>query len=93
MITVLAFSILSAPLLAFNTAVKVLTKSEIAKLPDQALSDAYVDASVEVEALEVFHGRAGFQPKDYENLKAMLRYRIYLLQELKKRKIEVPVTQ
>ena len=73
--------------------VKILNADEISKLQDKDLLDAYVNTSVEIEALKSFHSTSGYIPKEYTKFKELLRYRILLLNEIKKRKLEAPVVQ
>ena len=73
--------------------VKILNADEITKLHDKDLLDAYVNTSVEIEALKSFHSTSGYMPKEYAKFKDLLRYRIWLLNEIKKRKLEAPVVQ
>jgi len=75
---------------AFLYQLKVLSKSEISRLSDDKLLDAYIDALVEVEASATFHQTSGFKPSDYEKYKKLIRYRILLKQEINKRDIQEP---
>ena len=86
----MAFLLVSSLAFAFLLQVEILTPEEIAKLSDKKLVDVYVDISVEIEAAKSFYSTSGFIPKDYERFKEVLRYRVYLIQEMEKRKIEVP---
>ncbi len=76
--------------MAYLSELKILTKQEIVKLSDEKILEAYIDALVELTASETFHTTSGFTPKEYENYKEMLRYKILLLQEIDKRKLDVP---
>ncbi len=82
--------LISSACFAFKPAINVLSKAEIGKLSDQALNEAYIDVEVEIDALKTFHTTSGFMPKDYEKFKEILRYRIFLIQEMDKRNIDVP---
>ena len=71
--------------------VKVLDKEAVSKLSDEELLKDYVDMLVEVEATRTFYTRSGFgSPREYEQYRALLRYRIYLLWEIENRKLPVP---
>lgn len=75
---------------AFDYGIRILEKKEIAQLTDEALKEAYIDALIEVEAAKVFHIKAGFTPRDYQQFKDLIRYRVNLLFELQDRKMEIP---
>ena len=77
---------------AYVSEIKFLAREEIAKLSDEALIDAYIEAVVELKATETFHATSGFTPKEYENYKDLLKYKILLIQELDKRKLPAPRT-
>jgi hypothetical protein len=74
----------------FNFDVKILNKEEVAKLSDEVLLDTYLNAVVEIDAVKEIHRTAGYTPKEYDAFKELLRYRILLIQEMQKRKIEIP---
>ncbi len=78
---------------AFKISVEILTDTEIAKLSDKDLTNAYIDTVVEVEAAKAFYTTSGFMPKEYEVYKSVLRYRILLLDEMRKRKLDIPQTE
>ena len=84
------FLVYSIHAFAYLSEIKFLPKAEIVKLTDEALIDAYIEAVVELKASETFHSTSGFSPKEYENYKDLLRYRILLLQEIDKRKLATP---
>ena len=75
---------------AYLSEIKFLPKEEIVKLTDTVLIDTYIDVMVELKAAESFHTTSGFSPKEYENYKELLRYKILLLQEIDKRKLAIP---
>ena len=77
----------------FESEVKILKKEEIAKLSDQVLIDTYLDAVVELEASKTLHTTSGFMPKEYKGFKDLVRYKLMLLQEISKRKLEIPPTE
>lgn len=69
---------------------KVFTKEEIVKLTNEQLVDEYTNAMIERKANEIFHGKAGFTPKEYQKYKELLGYIIHLRQEMTSRAIDVP---
>jgi hypothetical protein len=69
---------------------KVLGKKEIIALTDDQLTDNYVDVLVELEAVKAFHTTSGFTPTEYNNYQGILKYRLLLLMEIHKRKLELP---
>lgn len=75
---------------AFLPTITILDKADIVQLSDDKLIDAYIDMLVELQASKAFHTTSGFTPKEYESYKNLLRYRILLLQEIDKRKLQVP---
>ena|SRR3989338_1580227 len=77
---------------AFLYEVQVLDREKIGKLSDAVLLDTYIDTVVEIQASQDFHRTAGFTPKEYKQYKELLRYRINLIQEIKKRKLDLPLT-
>lgn len=81
----------SAQAFLFDT--KILEKNEIVKLADEQLIETYLDVIVEIEALKTFYARGGLTPKEYNNFKSVLRYRIFLTQEIIKRGLEIPKTE
>lgn len=89
-VPILLFLALSVNAFAYLSDIKFLPKAEIAKLSDEALIDVYIDAVVELKASETFHTTSGFTPKEYDNYKDLLRYKILLLQEIDKRKLATP---
>lgn len=70
--------------------VQILEAKDIALLSDDKLTDAYMDVLVELEASRVFHATSGFTPKEYKRYKSLLKYRMQLLVETHRRKLEVP---
>ncbi len=75
---------------AFLYEVNILSKEEIHALKDDQLIDLFISAKIEVEASKSFHGKAGFNPKEYEKFKALLGLIVRLHQEMKTRELEVP---
>lgn len=84
------FLFVGAHAFAYEPDIKILTQEEMVKLPEKELLDAYIDTSVEIQAAKTFHTTSGFLPKEYRSFKNLLRYRILLINEIKKRKLEVP---
>lgn len=76
---------------AFTNNVTILEKSDIGKLSDAKLIDAYQDVLVEIEATRTFHLTAGFSTKQYDEYRALLKYRLQLLMEIHSRNIEIPM--
>ena len=66
------------------------SKEEIVKFSDEDLKKAYIDVLVELEANRSFHETSGYAPREYQLLKDILRYKIYLRDELEKRSLKVP---
>jgi hypothetical protein len=75
---------------AFTSNVTPVDKAEIAKFSDDVLVDKYLDTIVEVEANKTFHSTSGFSPKDYNEYKALLKFRLLLLMEIHGRNLEIP---
>ncbi|MFH1360254.1 MAG: hypothetical protein ABIJ41_04355 [Candidatus Omnitrophota bacterium] len=81
---------LSTQAWAVQSGMKVLAKEDIEKLSDSNLLEAFTEIVVEIEASKALHNSSGFTPDDYETFKNLLRYRIRLIQEMNKRKLELP---
>ena len=79
------------PGFAYFPEVTILDREAIQKLSDEQLIQAYTDTIVEIEAQNAFHATSGFVPREYKAYKDLLYYRIYLWQEMDKRKIEPPL--
>lgn len=75
---------------AFRSRVPILEKAEVSKLSDDKIVDAYLDVLVEIEAIRTFHTTSGFTPKQYDDYRDLLRYRLRLLMEINTRNLEVP---
>lgn len=69
---------------------EILDKDAITKLTDEQLVERYIDMAIELEASREFHHVAGFGPKEYPKYKELLRYRVNLLMEFRKRNLAVP---
>ena len=70
--------------------IKVLEAKDILVLDDQKLIDAYIDAVVEIDATRTFHATSGFTPRELKKFKGLLKYRLQLLFEIHRRKMEIP---
>ncbi len=91
----LAFALLSAGLprpaqAAMESNITILDRSGIKGMSDDKLLDSYIDVIVELKAIESFHSTSGYTPKEYENYKQLLRYKILLLEQIDERKLKVP---
>lgn len=78
---------------AYLSDIKVLEKKDISKLSDDAVTQAYLDVIIEVEANNLYHKTAGFTPREYQQYKDLLRYRYELKTELQKRQLDIPVVE
>jgi hypothetical protein len=72
--------------------VKVLEPKDIAILADDKLVLAFIDVLAELEASRTFHTTSGFTPKEYKQYKDLVKFRLELLFEIHRRKIEIPPT-
>jgi len=79
-----------AALAAFPFDLHPASKSAVEKMSDQELLDAYVEAVVELQAVDVFYKNAGITPKEFFNYKKLLRYRADLIIEMEKRELKIP---
>ncbi len=75
---------------AFSSNVTILEKADMVKLSDEKLVDAFQDVLVEIEAVRAFHATSGFSPKQYDEFRALLKYRMQILMEIHTRNIEIP---
>lgn len=75
---------------AYPLSVTILEKKDIVKLTDAALTEAYLDTIIEIEANNVLHSTGGFSPKEFQDYKALLRYRYELKSELQRRQLDIP---
>ena len=78
------------PAAAFLYDIPVYDEPTIAALSDEKLLDTYVEVLIEMEASTTFSRTAGFNKQEYEKYKGMIRYRVRLMNELKRRRLEVP---
>lgn len=95
MLVFLAGLLFSTPVRAAITSfppedIEVLDAKSIAALSDQQLIDNYINILAEIEAARAFHTTSGFSVKEYEKYKQIIKYRISLLFEINRRKMEVP---
>jgi len=86
----LFFGSVSTAWAAFLFSVPILTPSQLTQLSDEKLTDAYIEAVVELETVRQFYSTSGFGPKDMDSMKSLIRYRIYLIHELEDRGLKVP---
>ncbi len=70
--------------------VTVLDQKDIVALPDDKLIEAYINVLAEVEATKTFHATSGFTPKEYKKYKDIVKYRLQILFEINRRKLEIP---
>jgi hypothetical protein len=80
------------PTSGMESRVIILDKTDITKLADDLLTDAYMNVLVELEAIKMFHTTSGFTPKQYDEYRNLLKYRLELLMEIHNRNIEIPQT-
>ena len=73
--------------------VDILETEKIEKFSDKVLLDTYIDVLIELEASTTFSDGAGFNQREYVKYKKVLRYRVELMQEIKKRGLEVPTIE
>jgi hypothetical protein len=86
----LLFVPLSGAWAAYTSTLVILDKKGIDKLTDEQLTNAYMDALVDVEARKDFLGHFGFAGKELEEYKAALKYRLLLLMEIHGRNLDIP---
>ena len=75
---------------AFLFKIPILEKQQIAKLSNAELEETFLDVAVELEAVQTFYSNSGFAPKEYDKYKALIKYRILLIQEMEKREMNIP---
>ncbi|MGE0268031.1 MAG: hypothetical protein AB7S78_06215 [Candidatus Omnitrophota bacterium] len=84
-----AFLLFASSAQAFLYSIKILTKAEIKQLTDEDLASIYLEAKIEEKASAEFHEGAGFSnAKEYDKRKELLRFIVYLRQEMSARGIE-----
>jgi hypothetical protein len=90
---VLSIALLCLPLTAwagYTSSLKILEKPQIAKLTDEQLTNAYMDALVDVEARRDFFNHFGFAGKDLDDYREVMKYRLILLLEIHSRNLDIP---
>ena len=70
--------------------IQVLDAKAIAALTDEKLVENYINMLAEIEAVRAFHTTSGFTLKEYNKYKDIIKYRIGLLFEINRRKLETP---
>lgn len=93
MFAVLSIGLFPAQSFSYPSAVAVLDIKDIGQLSDSALTAMYVDTAIELEAIKMFHKTSGFNPKEYQEYKDLLRFRYELKSELQRRKLDVPMIE
>jgi len=68
----------------------IMEQKDIVLLPDDKLIDIYIDVLAEMEASKTFHATSGFTPKEYKKYRELVKYRLRLMFELHRRKLELP---
>ena len=77
---------------SFLYSVPVLDQQSVQALSDEKLLEVYVDVLIDLEASTTFSRTAGFNKNDYVKFKDLIRYRVRLFNEMKRRRLEVPET-
>ncbi len=91
LIVLLSVVVLAGPAFAtFESHVTIMEKADIVKTTDEKLIDGYMDVLVEIEAVKTFHTTSGFSPKQYDEYRDLLKYRLQLLMEIHNRNLELP---
>lgn len=75
---------------AYLSNIQILEKKDYVKLSDEAVSAAYLDVIIEIDAIYASHVVQVFSPKEYQQYKDLLHYKYELKNELVRRQIEVP---
>lgn len=70
--------------------VVVLEQKDIVLLTDEQLIDTYINVLAEMETSKAFHATSGFTPKEYKKYKDLVKYRLKLVFEIHRRKLELP---
>ena len=81
-----AFAAVSFP----SEDIQVLDSKGIAALTDEKLTENYIDMLAEIEATRMFHMTSGFTLKEYNKYKDLIKYRVGLLFEINRRKLDTP---
>ena len=74
----------------YTSTLTVLEKKEIVKLTDEQLTDAYIDTVVDAQARKDFFNRFGLVGKEFDEYKAVMKYRLLLLMEIHSRNLDIP---
>lgn len=72
--------------------IEFLDSKGIEALSDEKLIDAYIDTVTEIEAERMLYTTVQFSVKEYSSYKEVIRYRLRLLMEIGRRKLEIPAT-
>jgi hypothetical protein len=75
---------------AYTSELKIVEKKDIIKLTDDQLTEAYMDALVDVEARRDFFNHFGFAGKELDDYRAVMKYRLLLLMEIHGRNLDIP---
>ena len=73
----------------FNEKLETLDKEEISKLTNDGLIKAYENIVIEKKAREIFYFKAGMTPKEFNELKSILKEIIDLREEINRRELKV----
>ncbi|MBF0531009.1 MAG: hypothetical protein HQK55_17430 [Deltaproteobacteria bacterium] len=85
--------IVSGPVMAESAGsdeIAITEQKDIVTLADDKLVDTYIDVLAELEATKTFHATSGFSLKEYQRYKDLLKYRLRLIVEIHRRKLELP---
>ena len=77
---------------SFLYSVPILDQQSVQALSDEKLLEVYVDVLIDLEASTTFSRTAGFNKNDYMKFKELIRYRVRVFNEIKRRRLEVPET-
>ena len=90
MLLLIAAVFVASTAFAFLNDVEILTKEAVKGLSNEKLVEVYINAKIEAEANKIFHGKAGFTPKEYAQFKDLLAFIIKLRQEMSERNLDAP---
>lgn len=91
LILILGLAVTSPATASFLFEEPILTQDAIGKLDDKALIDTYTNVIIEEEAVKTFYENSGFSnPQEYRHFKELLHYKINLITEIEKRKLNPP---
>ena len=77
---------------AFLYSVPVLDPQAVQALSDDKLLSVYLEVLIDLEASTTFSRTAGFNKNEYMKFKDLIRYRVRLFQEIKRRQLDIPET-